>query len=463
MPIVDDRTPNLDLALPNANNIQTDDVPRLRETLTALDAIIHGVQIALAGKATAEEITVAVSSVVNSAPETLNQLNELAAAINNDPNFAATILSQLANKLPNVAATPTVLGGVKVGSGLVADPDGTISVVPGDGGTGLPAYTDLYLTPASNGQTVFTVSGGYTPGLIDVVLNGVLLYGGGDDYTASNGTSLTLAVGANTTDKLMVRRWAYIPASMAFSKAGDTMTGAINEAPPVTAASAGVLNIGVLASNNITITGTTAITSFGTFDAGAVRRVTFSGVLVLTHNATSMILPGAANITTIAGDVAEFVSLGSGNWRCASYLRSNGQALALVGKAGATGTEVPQAQEVLMKNGGTMTGPLVTKATRETKTAMAANDIDMSAGNVFTKTITSATTFTVSNVPAAGVSQSIILKLTNPGAGVLTWFSGIKWPGGTVPTWTVSGRDNVYLQTDDGGTTWDAMVAKDVK
>ena len=40
---------------------------------------------------------------------------------------------------------------------------------------------------------------------------------------------------------------------------------------------------------------------------------------MLTHNATSLILPGSANITTTAGDTAEFLSLGGGNWICLNY------------------------------------------------------------------------------------------------------------------------------------------------
>lgn len=58
-----------------------------------------------------------------------------------------------------------------------------------------------------------------------------------------------------------------------------------------------------------TITGTTAITSFGSVGAGTFRVVEFTGALTLTHNATSLRLPGSANIATAAGDVGFFVSL----------------------------------------------------------------------------------------------------------------------------------------------------------
>ncbi len=67
------------------------------------------------------------------------------------------------------------------------------------------------------------------------------------------------------------------------------------------------------------ITGTATITSFGTVAAGIWKIIKFEGALTLTHNATSLILPGGANITTADGDVAVMFSEGSGNWRCVSY------------------------------------------------------------------------------------------------------------------------------------------------
>lgn len=113
-------------------------------------------------------------------------------------------------------------------------------------------------------------------------------------------------------------------------KSGDTMSGSLNWAAPVTIASAGTTNIGAAASNRVIVTGTVTITSLGAIAAGASRTVTFVGALTLTHHAANLILPGAANITTAAGDVAEFESLGAG-WRCTNYMRANGTALSTAG------------------------------------------------------------------------------------------------------------------------------------
>lgn len=110
---------------------------------------------------------------------------------------------------------------------------------------------------------------------------------------------------------------------------------AINEAAETTYGSAATTNIANAASNSCLINGTTTITSFGTVASGAIRRVRFSGILTLTHNATSLILPTGADITTAAGDTAEFMSLGSGNWVCTRYNRASGAALVSSGGGGA--------------------------------------------------------------------------------------------------------------------------------
>lgn len=49
----------------------------------------------------------AVAAIVDSAPETLNTLNELAAALNDDANFSATVATSLGNKLDISSASTT--------------------------------------------------------------------------------------------------------------------------------------------------------------------------------------------------------------------------------------------------------------------------------------------------------------------------------------------------------------------
>lgn len=84
-------------------------------------------------------------------------------------------------------------------------------------------------------------------------------------------------------------------------------------------ASATTLDLSTADGFYVNVTGTTSITSFGTESAGIHYLLRFAAALTLTYNATSLILPGAANIVTAAGDTAWCVSEGSGNWRVVQY------------------------------------------------------------------------------------------------------------------------------------------------
>lgn len=106
-----------------------------------------------------------------------------------------------------------------------------------------------------------------------------------------------------------------------------TLANALNDAAEVSLASAATINIGAAASNNIYITGTTAITAFDNVAAGITRHLRFAASLTLTYNATSLILPGGQNIITAAGDTAIAHSLGGGNWQL-EYFPASGAAVA---------------------------------------------------------------------------------------------------------------------------------------
>jgi hypothetical protein len=92
-------------------------------------------------------------------------------------------------------------------------------------------------------------------------------------------------------------------------------------------ASAPTVNIGASTDGDfVDITGVATITAFDTVAAGIERVVRFTGILTLTHNGTSLILPNAVNIVTEVNDVAAFRSLGSGNWICTGFSRAAGYA-----------------------------------------------------------------------------------------------------------------------------------------
>lgn len=116
----------------------------------------------------------------------------------------------------------------------------------------------------------------------------------------------------------------------------------------------------------------------------------------------------------------------------------------------------------------TLTAPALTlpvaTGSREVRVALPANNFDLATANYFTKTISTTTTFTVSNVASSGITSSFILDLTNGGSSTITWFSGVKWAKGAAPVLTSSGRDILGFFTHDAGTTWNGLVlALDIK
>ena len=78
---------------------------------------------------------------------------------------------------------------------------------------------------ATAGQTVFNANGGYTVGYLDVFLNGSKLTT--TDFTATNGSSITLTEAAQVGDIVRLDAWGTFSTSTAVLRAGDTMTGAL--------------------------------------------------------------------------------------------------------------------------------------------------------------------------------------------------------------------------------------------
>ena len=143
--------------------------------------------------------------------------------------------------------------------------------------------------------------------------------------TLTRGTLLDSSTGSridfaavNTKSVVLVQ-----DASQVVTGVGFTLSGAENWAPAVTIASSATPAIGAAASNMIILTGVVTVTGFDSIAEGALRVVKHTGAHLLTYNATSLILRGAANITTEVNAVSVFRSLGSGNWEQLLYQRAS--------------------------------------------------------------------------------------------------------------------------------------------
>lgn len=123
--------------------------------------------------------------------------------------------------------------------------------------------------------------------------------------------------------------------------------------PEVAVPSAGTVDLGQLSSNNVAISGTTTITSFGS-SASLLNPyffIRFTGAMLLTYNATSMIMPSSANITTVAGDVAVAQYMGGSNWIISDYLRLSGKALIAPAESEVTFTDITTNDSSTTKHG----------------------------------------------------------------------------------------------------------------
>ena len=88
------------------------------------------------------------------------------------------------------------------------------------------------------------------------------------------------------------------------------------------------------------------------------------------------------------------------------------------------------ANAALPKSGGTMTGPIGHEVNS------VSTNIDLSEGDVFTKTLQADTTFTFSNLPASGVSKKVTLVISGGDQYQVTWPNTITWAGGSAPELT---------------------------
>jgi hypothetical protein len=166
--------------------------------------------------------------------------------------------------------------------------------------------TPEFITSANNGGTAYSYN-----------IDAEVLYD--DSGTGANWRKYRSKANANTALPTDTTKWELAE----YAALAPNYTGV--KASNI--ASAATVNIGAATGDYMHVTGTTTITAFDTIAAGIERTLVFDGILTLTHSA-NLILPRDVNITTAVGDTVVFKSEGSGVWRCVSYDRKDGTALA---------------------------------------------------------------------------------------------------------------------------------------
>lgn len=261
-----------------------------------------------------------------------------------------------------------------------------------------------------------------------------------------------------------------------------------------------VLNDATLADGsveNIKLADMSALTIKGAIASGAPQDLTANQAIGILNSGTTKfgasVLPGA---TTAASGIVQLYdgvdsvsasSAATANAAKTAYdaaIAASGVAAsglsAAVAASGVAASGLSVANAALPKAGGTMTGtitfasgqtingyaptaspeftgaPYVNGSYRSNIVAVAALNIDCSAGNYFTKTISSNSTFTFSNVPSSR-AYSFILELTHT-SGTITWPAAVKWENDTAPTLNTGVTHLFMFITDDGGTRWRAAA-----
>jgi len=289
-------------------------------------------------------------------------------------------------------------------------------------------------------------------GKLQAQLNGVTSLTG---LLKSNGTAVSAATAG--TDYLAP------PTGTAIQKAnsGGALVSAVSNTdylPPVSP---------TVSSGNLNFSTTSQRITGDFTNATVASRLMFQTTTTNGSSLVEVIPNGTPSAGTTGGGFVASENSDPANGAVAQLYVIRGQEVRLASGQRGTGTNLP----MTFVAGGAVRMTLATSGAavfaggvQETRTAMGANNVDLAAGNYFSKTISGTTTLTVSNVPSSGTTASFILDLINGGSATITWWSGVKWAGGTAPTLTAAGRDVLGFFTHDGGTTWTGLVlGKDVK
>lgn len=197
-----------------------------------------------------------------------------------------------------------------------------------------------------------------------------------------------------------------------------------------TVASASTTNLGSTTSIFCDVSGITTINAFSFGNTGDWRLIRFTGALQLTAGA-NLVLPGAGNITTVAGDFAIFVNYGSSVYRCAMYSRKT---------VTGTGSDVLATSPTLVTPViGVATGTSLAATGALSSSGTAGIGYATGAGGTVTQATSKATAFTLSKITGQ-------ITLNNAALAADTTVSAV-WTNTTI-----SATDIVVFNHVSGGT-----------
>ena len=242
---------------------------------------------AILGSATAASASAAAAAVseANAATSETNAATSESNAATSEANAAASYDSFDDRYLGAKASSPTLDndGDALVIGALYFNSTTNIMNVYGSGGwqsagSAVNGTSDRNTYTATAGQTVFAAT--YDTGYVDVYLNGVKLVAS-TDFTATNGTSITLTTGAAVNDVVDIVAYGTFVLADHYTEAqsdaryvqvaGDSMTGGLN-------ITSGNLGIGTSSpSNSLHVSGTSGTPVLLERTNGAACTIAFKG------------------------------------------------------------------------------------------------------------------------------------------------------------------------------------------
>jgi Chaperone of endosialidase len=309
------------------------------------------------------------------------------------------------------------------------------------------------------GQTNFTVN--YTPGLLDVFYNGSKL--SNVEYTANNGTSITLATGSNSGDTLEVDVYSYQVG--AFSGIGGS--GAANQLAYFNTTNS------ITGSNNFTVSGSAIIITGSLIVSGSgtlvnIGPAVFSGSVTavggfsgsFSGNADSASLAQNSLLLQGTGSVG-FTTTASFNAVSASQQQISSSLLNVISIFATTGSNSFRATQSITGS-LTVTGQITAQTLNVQQ--VTSSIIYSSGSNIFGCDLNSRQTFTGSfyqTGSAASFSNCIIVG--GALSGTSATFTGILNVSYATPilrltdTAATGNNGNVYLRAEKSGVGYNTL------
>jgi len=162
-----------------------------------------------------------IDALVDTAPSTLDTLNELAAALGDDANFSTTITNSIATKIGNVAedTTPQLGGNLDVnGKDIVSSSNGDIEIKPNGSG-------DIHLETTTGMLRINHPSGG-----AGIDLGSHNMYLNSDSTTT--GTSVSIGMHPGTDESPSVSSYSFLRTTRTSNTSGEFSIHVANETSP---------------------------------------------------------------------------------------------------------------------------------------------------------------------------------------------------------------------------------------